>query len=136
MTDEDGVEEKYQPTTENMVRHFSPSRRMLTHLIHVSPQKREIRALSHGVRPGDRRVFYCMSLLPSHSVALILPQPSVAGRSDYTPNTTDSEGSVDGGSALVALHGHRIRNIVRSSRPIHCGIQIWILPFRHLGGGW
>lgn len=71
MTDEDGVEEKYQPTRTNMVRRLSSSCPMLTHHTHASFQKREIRALNRRVQPGDRRVFYCMSLLPGRSMSLI-----------------------------------------------------------------
>lgn len=71
MTDEDGVEENLQPTTHNL--------------------EREIKALSHGAKPGDRRVFY------------------FSGHSDQLPCKTGSE--EDGmDEALVALNGIKIRD--------------------------
>ena len=62
MTDEDGVQERYRPTKRNLVRRLSCPRPMSTHPNNPFLQKREIKAFRHGVRPGDRRVFYCMSL--------------------------------------------------------------------------
>jgi len=64
MTDEEGVEERYQPTKSNLVRNFPQP--LPTSPAPNNPffQKREIRALSRQVQPGDRRVFYCMDLPP------------------------------------------------------------------------
>ena len=69
MTDEDGVQERYRPTKRHLVRRLSCPRPMSTHPNNPSLQKREIRALRLGVRPGDRRVFYCTSLsFPSFNI--------------------------------------------------------------------
>ena len=94
MTDEDDVEERYQPTKINLVRPPPTQPRLeSTYLNDVFLQRREIKALCRGVMPGDRRVFYCM-FPPSTrftSPALMLPQRLVAGHSDQMPCTTGSE---------------------------------------------
>ena len=72
MTDEDGVEERYQPTKSNLVRHFLQTRPKPTHPNDSFFQKREIKALGRGVQPGDHRVFYCMDLPSWHSILPVL----------------------------------------------------------------
>lgn len=64
MTDEEGVEERYQPTKFNLVRPFRYFRLVSAHPNDSFLQRREIKALGRGVQPGDRRVFYCMNLPP------------------------------------------------------------------------
>ena len=76
MTDEDGVEERYQPTKDNLVR--PPLPRVCPRSIYPNdafPQRREIESFGSGVQPGDRLVFYCTNLSSQHSPssALILP---------------------------------------------------------------
>lgn len=72
MTDEDGVEEKYQPTKSNLVRHFLQPRPKPAHPNNSFFQKREIKTLGRGVQPGDHRVFYCMDLPSWHSILPVL----------------------------------------------------------------
>ena len=49
-------------------------------------QKREIRILSHDVKPGDRRVFYCMNL-PILAFAVLGADSTLAiSRGPYRPD--------------------------------------------------
>ena len=64
MTDEDGVEERYRPTKENLVRPLPRSHSGSAYPNNPFLQKREIEALCSGVEPGDRRVFYCTNFPP------------------------------------------------------------------------
>ena len=59
MTDEEGVEERYQPTKSNLVRNLPQPPPTSTNLNNPFFQRREIRALGSNVQPGDHRVFYC-----------------------------------------------------------------------------
>jgi hypothetical protein len=78
MTDEEGGDIRLQPTKNNLVRPFPQSHPGFAYANGPFHQKREIRALTRGAVPGDRRVFYCMN----HSVPAF---PII--NADSTPNT-------------------------------------------------
>ena len=59
MTDEAGVEERLQPTRDNMVRSFPQSYQISMYRYDTVLQIREMEALTSRVRAGDRCVFYC-----------------------------------------------------------------------------
>ena len=85
MTDEDGTEEKYRPTKKNLVRPISQPHSGPAYPNDTFLQQREIEALCHGVKPGDRRVFYCMNLLSRHSSSPALTLPPTTRRRSFTP---------------------------------------------------
>jgi hypothetical protein len=64
MTDEEGGDIRLQPTKDNLVRPFPQFHPGFAYANDSFHQKREIRALTRGAMPGDRRVFYCAN----HSV--------------------------------------------------------------------
>ena len=72
MTDEEGVKDRYQPTKSNLVRNFPHPLPTSTNPNNAFFQKREIRALSRQVQPGDRRVFYCTDFPFQHSISSTL----------------------------------------------------------------
>jgi hypothetical protein len=77
MTDEEGVDKRYQPTKNNLVRPLRQSRPGFTYADDTFHQRRELRTLTRGALPGDRRLFYCMN----HSVPAFL-----ITNTDATPN--------------------------------------------------
>ena len=85
LTDEDGVEERYWPTKTNLVRPLPGSHPGSTYLNNTFLQEREIDVLCRGVEPGDRRVFYCMSLPSRHSPPPALTLPPTTRRRSFTP---------------------------------------------------
>ena len=159
MTDEEGVEERYQPTKSNLVRNFPQPLPTSTAPNNTFFQKREIRALSRQVQPGDRRVFYCTNLSPpTFGIvnANLPPQPLDAGHSEQMPCRTGSEeDGMDEGMypqpldlfmciersvtlVLVALGGRRIRDNVRTlchSARFNAEILTFLLDTQELVGG-
>jgi len=87
MTDEDGVEERYRPTENNLVRNFLQPHSESTHPNDAFLQKREIESLRRGVKSGDRRVFYCMSLPSRRSPSPTLILSHTISRRSFGPDT-------------------------------------------------
>ena len=59
MTDEEGVEDRLQPTRDNVVCSFPQSYHISLYRYDAVSQVREMKALSSRVKSGDRCVFYC-----------------------------------------------------------------------------
>jgi hypothetical protein len=85
MTDEEGGDIKLQPTKDNLVRPFPRSHPGFTYANNSFHQKREIRALTRGAMPGDRRVFYCMNYSVPRSLSSMLILPSTLSRRTFGP---------------------------------------------------
>ena len=153
MTDEEGVEDRYQPTKSNLVRNFSQPLPTSTNPNNAFFQEREIKALSRQVQPGGRRVFYCTDLPSQHSISSTLimsqmpvtlnrcPPRRVLRKIAWTRvcilslliclHTLSAVAS-----ALVVLGGLRIRDNVRIlCRSACCNVQI-LTSFRRLRIGW
>lgn len=156
MTDEEGVEERYQLTEANLVRPLPHPHPRSTYANNTLHQKREIRDLARGVKPGDRRLFYCMNIASRRflSPTLMLPQRLVAGHSSQLSYTAGSEEEgMDEGECpqlsrlftytersimlvFVAADGRRIGDNVRRSCPsTYCGMEILTFPSRRFAIG-
>ena len=140
MTDEVGVDELYQPTTDNLVRSLPQVRPGSTYPDDTFLQNREMRRFTRGAIAGDRLVFYCMNLPSWHSPpTLTLPPDNqmpviqtsysarrAAKKTEWTKVTihqsshlfTYIERSIL--PALVTVSGKKIRDNVR-----HLSITAW-----------